>query len=192
MQDVTLDTRVAATEYQYSLSDVDSATVATQATRLTEALRKRPELADVDNNLSNQGRALELNIDRDKASVLGVPMQTIDDTLYDAFGQRQISTIFTELNQYRVVLEVAPEFRTSTALMEQLAVASNGAGALTGTNATSFGQVTSSNSSTATGIGAQNTGITVGAGNIIPLSALAEGKVSSAPLVVSHQHSCRR
>ncbi len=71
--------------------------------------------------------------------------------------------------------------------MEQLAVASNGAGALTGTNATSFGQVTSSNSSTATGIGAQNTGITVGAGNIIPLSALAEGKVSSAPLVVSHQ-----
>ena len=114
-------------------------------------------------------------------------MQTIDDTLYDAFGQRQISTIFTELNQYRVVLEVAPEFRTSTALMEQLAVASNGAGALTGTNATSFGQVTSSNSSTATGIGAQNTGITVGAGNIIPLSALAEGKVSSAPLVVSHQ-----
>ncbi|MBR7560099.1 efflux RND transporter permease subunit, partial [Mycobacterium tuberculosis] len=80
------------------------------------------------------------------ASVLGVPMQTIDDTLYDAFGQRQISTIFTELNQYRVVLEVAPEFRTSTALMEQLAVASNGAGALTGTNTTSCGQGTSANS----------------------------------------------
>ncbi|MCF5090691.1 Multidrug resistance protein MdtB [compost metagenome] len=187
VQDVTLDTRVAATEYQYSLSDVDSAEVALQANRLTQALRQRPELADVDNNLSNQGRALELNIDRDKASVLGVPMQTIDDTLYDAFGQRQISTIFTELNQYRVVLEVAPQFRTSTALMEQLAVASNGAGALTGTNATSFGQVTSSNSSTATGIGAQNTGITVGAGSIIPLSALAEAKVSSAPLLVSHQ-----
>ncbi|MGE8249498.1 MAG: efflux RND transporter permease subunit, partial [Stenotrophomonas bentonitica] len=187
VQDVTLDTRVAATEYQYSLSDVDSAQVALQATRLTEALRQRPELADVDNNLSNQGRALELTIDRDKASVLGVPMQTIDDTLYDAFGQRQISTIFTELNQYRVVLEVAPEFRTSTALMNQLAVASNGAGALTGSNATNFGQVTSSNSSTATGIGAQNTGIPVGAGNIIPLAALAEGKVTSTPLVVSHQ-----
>jgi multidrug efflux pump len=187
VQDVTLDTRVAATEYQYSLSDVDSAQVALQATRLTEALRQRPELADVDNNLSNQGRALELTIDRDKASVLGVPMQTIDDTLYDAFGQRQISTIFTELNQYRVVLEVAPEFRTSTALMNQLAVASNGAGALTGSNATNFGQVTSSNSSTATGIGAQNTGIPVGAGSIIPLAALAEGKVTSTPLVVSHQ-----
>ncbi|MXV08409.1 MULTISPECIES: efflux RND transporter permease subunit [Xanthomonas] len=187
VQDVTLDTRVAATEYQYSLSDVDSAELATQATRLTEALRKRPELADVDNNLANQGRALELRVDRDKASALGVPMQTIDDTLYDAFGQRQISTIFTQLNQYRVVLEVAPEFRTSTALLNQLAVASNGSGALTASNATSFGQTTSSNSSTATGIGAQNTGITVGSGGTVPLAAVAEAKQSTTPLVVSHQ-----
>ncbi len=187
VQDVTLDTRVAATEYQYSLSSVDSAELSEWASKLTEALRQLPELADVDNNLANAGRALEINIDRDKASMLGVPMQTIDDTLYDSFGQRQISTIFTELNQYRVVLEVAPEFRTSTALMNQLAVASNGSGALTGTNATSFGQVSSSNSSTATGIGNQNTGITVGAGSIIPLSALAEAKVTNTPLVVSHQ-----
>jgi multidrug efflux pump len=187
VQDVTLDTRVAATEYQYSLSDVDSAELATQAARLTEALRKRPELADVDNNLANQGRALELSVDRDKASALGVPMQTIDDTLYDAFGQRQISTIFTQLNQYRVVLEVAPQFRTSTALLNQLAVASNGSGALTASNATSFGQTTSSNSSTATGIGAQNTGITVGSGGTVPLAAVAEAKLSTTPLVVSHQ-----
>lgn len=178
---------MAATEYQYSMSDVDSSELATWAGRMTEAMRKLPELADVDNNLANQGRALELSIDRDKASMLGVPMQTIDDTLYDAFGQRQISTIFTELNQYRVVLEVAPEFRSSTALMNQLAVASNGSGALTGTNATSFGQLTSSNSSTATGVGAQNTGIVVGAGSIIPLAALAEAKVTNTPLVVSHQ-----
>ncbi|MBN6151298.1 efflux RND transporter permease subunit [Xanthomonas sp. AmX2] len=187
VQDVTLDTRVAATEYQYSLSDVDSAELATQAARLTEALRQRPELADVDNNLANQGRALELTVDRDKASALGVPMQTIDDTLYDAFGQRQISTIFTQLNQYRVVLEVAPQFRTSTALLHQLAVASNGSGALTASNATTFGQTTSSNSSTATGIGNQNTGIAVGSGGTIPLSALAEAKISTTPLVVSHQ-----
>ncbi|WP_045737508.1 efflux RND transporter permease subunit [Xanthomonas sp. MUS 060] len=187
VQDVTLDTRVAATEYQFSLSDVDSAELATQATRLTAALRKRPELADVDNNLANQGRALELTVDRDKASTLGVPMQTIDDTLYDAFGQRQISTIFTQLNQYRVVLEVAPEFRTSTALLNQLAVASNGSGALTASNATSFGQTTSSNSSTATGIGAQNIGIAVGAGGTVPLAALADAKLATTPLVVSHQ-----
>ncbi|WP_369978916.1 efflux RND transporter permease subunit [Xanthomonas bundabergensis] len=187
VQDVTLDTRVAATEYQYSLSDVDSAELAVQGARLTEALRKLPELADVDNNLANQGRALELTVDRDKASALGVPMQTIDDTLYDAFGQRQISTIFTQLNQYRVVLEVAPEFRNSTALLNQLAVASNGSGALTASNATSFGQTTSSNSSTATGIGNQNTGIAVGGGGTVPLAALAEARVTTTPLVVSHQ-----
>ncbi|QNH19653.1 rnd superfamily protein [Xanthomonas sp. GW] len=187
VQDVTLDTRVAATEYQYSLSDVDSAELATQAARLTEALRKRPELADVDNNLANQGRALELTVDRDKASALGVPMQTIDDTLYDAFGQRQISTIFTQLNQYRVVLEVAPQFRNSTALLHQLAVTSNGSGALTASNATSFGQTTSSNSSTATGIGNQNTGIAVGSGGTVPLAAVAEARVATTPLVVSHQ-----
>ncbi|WP_369936075.1 efflux RND transporter permease subunit [Xanthomonas tesorieronis] len=187
VQDVTLDTRVAATEYQYSLSDVDSAELATQAARLTEALRKRPELADVDNNLANQGRALELSVDRDKASALGVPMQTIDDTLYDAFGQRQISTIFTQLNQYRVVLEVAPQFRNSTALLHQLAVTSNGSGALTASNATSFGQTTSSNSSTATGIGNQNTGITVGSGGTVPLAAVADARIATTPLVVSHQ-----
>ncbi len=187
VQDVTLDTRVAATEYQYSLSDVDSAELATQGARLTEALRKRPELADVDNNLANQGRALELTVDRDTASALGVPMQTIDDTLYDAFGQRQISTIFTQLNQYRVVLEVAPQFRNSTALLHQLAVTSNGSGALTASNATSFGQTTSSNSSTATGIGNQNTGIAVGSGGTVPLAALAAAKVTTTPLVVSHQ-----
>jgi len=187
VQDVTLDTRVAATEYQYSLSGVDSAQVAAQAARMTAALRELPELVDVDNNLSSQGRALQLSIDRDKASVLGVPMQTIDDTLYDAFGQRQISTIFTEINQYRVVLEVAPQFRTKDALLEQLAVASNGSGALTGSSATGFGQVASSNSATSTGIGNRDTGIRVGAAGIIPLSTLAEAKVVNTPLVVSHQ-----
>ncbi|WP_161960951.1 efflux RND transporter permease subunit [Xanthomonas campestris] len=175
VQDVTLDTRVAATEYQYSMSDVDSTELASWAARMTEAMRKLPELADVDNNLANQGRALELSIDRDKASMLGVPMQTIDDTLYDAFGQRQISTIFTELNQYRVVLEVAPEFRSSTALMNQLAVASNGSGALTGTNATSFGQVTSSNSSTAPLAVASN-----GSGALTGTNATSFGQVTSS------------
>ncbi|HVI59476.1 MAG TPA: efflux RND transporter permease subunit [Luteimonas sp.] len=187
VQDVTLDTRVAATEYQYSLADVDGAELARHVARMTDALRRRPELADVGNNLADAGRALQLTVDRDKASVLGVPMQTIDDTLYDAYGQRQISTIFTQLNQYRVVLEVAPEFRTPTALLDQVAVASRGGGALTGSNATTFGQVASSNSSTATGIGQANTGIDLGSGGNIPLSALADAKVTSAPLVVSHQ-----
>jgi multidrug efflux pump len=187
VQDVTLDTRVAATEYQYSMSDVNSDELAQYATQMTQALRERPELADVDNNLANQGTALKLTIDRDKASTLGVPVQTIDDTLYDSFGQRQISTIFTQLNQYRVVLEVEPQFRSSTSLLNQLTVKSNGSGALTGSNATTFGQATSSNSSTTTGIGVANTGILLGTGGTIPLASLVNAQVTTAPLVISHQ-----
>ena len=187
VQDITLDTRVASTEYQFVLSDVDSARAETEALRLIAALRQRAELRDVDSNLGQVGRALAVNVDRDKAAMLGVPMQTIDDTLYDAYGQRQISTIFTSLNQYRVVLEVAPEFRTRTALMEQLAIASNGSGALTGSNATSFGMVTSANSSTATGVGERNTGLNVGGGGAVPLSAIATAEVTTAPLLISHQ-----
>ena len=142
----------------------------------------------MDNNLADSGNALKLTIDRDKASRLGVPVQSIDDTLYDAFGQRQISTIFTQLNQYRVVLEVAPQFRNSDDLLNKLTVRGNGNGALTGSNATSFGQLTSSNSATPSGIGnTGNVGFQVGAGGSIPISSLAKAEFTSAPLVVSHQ-----
>jgi multidrug efflux pump len=188
VQDVTLDSRVAATEYQYTMSEVNSTELANYAGQMTQALRQRPELADVDNNLANNGNALKLTIDREKASRLGVPVQTIDDTLYDAFGQRQISTIFTQLNQYRVVLEVAPEFRSSDDLLNKLTVRGNGNGALTGSTATSFGQLKSSNSATPSGIGnAGNVGFQIGGGGGIPLSSVASAQVTSAPLVVSHQ-----
>jgi len=188
VQDVTLDSRVSATEYQYALSDVSSTELAGYAEKMTQALRQRPELADVDNNLADAGNALKLTIDRDKASRLGVPVQSIDDTLYDAFGQRQISTIFTQLNQYRVVLEVAPQFRNSDDLMNKLTVRGNGNGALTGSNATSFGQLTSSNSATPSGIGnTGNVGFQIGGGGTIPISSLATAEYTSAPLVVSHQ-----
>ncbi len=188
VQDVTLDSRVSATEYQYALSDTNTAELAKYATEMTQALRQRAELADVDNNLADQGNALKLTIDREKASRLGVPVQTIDDTLYDAFGQRQISTIFTQLNQYRVVMEVAPQFRTTTGLLDQLTVRGNGNGALTGSTATSFGQLKSSNSATPSGIGnTGNVGFQIGAGGTIPLSSLVSAQVTSAPLVISHQ-----
>jgi len=188
VQDVTLDSRVAATEYQYSMSAVNSTELAGYANQMTQAMRQRPELSDVDNNLADSGNALKLTIDREKASRLGVPVQTIDDTLYDSFGQRQISTIFTQLNQYRVVMEVEPEFRTSQDLLNKLTVRGNGNGALTGSNATTFGQVTSSNSATPAGIGnTGNIGFQVGAGGTIPIASLANAEVTSAPLVVSHQ-----
>lgn len=188
VQDVTLDSQVSATEYQYALSDVDAKELGVYANKMTQALRARPELADVGNNLASEGNALKLHIDRNQASRLGVPVQTIDDTLYDAFGQRQISTIFTQLNQYRVVLEVAPQFRNSADLLNKLTVRGNGNGALTGSNATSFGQVQSSNSATPTGIGGPgNIGIQLGGGGTIPIASLATAEYTTAPLVVSHQ-----
>ncbi|HET7930692.1 MAG TPA: efflux RND transporter permease subunit [Rhodanobacteraceae bacterium] len=189
VQDITLDTTVAPTEYQYALSEVSASDLAPYARKLLAAIRQLPEVADVSDNLAMNGRALQLDIDRTAASRLGVPVQTIDDTLYDAYGQRQISTIFTQQNQYRVVLEVAPEFRNRSDLMNMLRVRSNGAsGALTGSNATSLGMLKSSNSSTATGIGQSNTGIQLGGGGTVPLSALASASVTDAPLVIAHQN----
>jgi multidrug efflux pump len=189
VQDITLDTTVAPTQYQYALSEVSSSDLAQYAQRMVQAVKQLPELADVSSNLASNGRALHLDIDRTAASRLGVPVQTIDDTLYDAYGQRQISTIFTQQNQYRVILEVQPQFRNRADLMNVLRVRSNGAsGALTGSNATNLGQLTSSNSSTATGIGQSNIGIQLGGGNTVPLSTLATATVTEAPLVVAHQN----
>ncbi|MDE2086324.1 MAG: efflux RND transporter permease subunit, partial [Xanthomonadaceae bacterium] len=133
VQDITLDTTVAPTEYQYAISEVNSNDLQKYAQQMVQAVKRLPELADVSDNLAMNGRALKLDIDRTTASRLGVPVQTIDDTLYDAYGQRQISTIFTQQNQYRVVLEVAPQYRTRSDLMNVLRVRSNGSsGALTG------------------------------------------------------------
>ena len=189
VQDIALDNRIAPTEYQYALTDVNSDELHVFANKLTTALQQRPELADVDNNLSANGLQLDLKIDRDQASRLGVPIQSIDDTLYSAYGQRQISTIFTPLNQYRVVLEVDPAFRTQSDLLNRLTVRGSSSGALIGSNATTLGQVTSSNSATPSGIGSQgNTGIALASGGSIPLASLVTAKVINAPLVISHQN----
>ncbi len=189
VQDIALDNRVAPTEYQYALTEVNEEELGRFAGRMTTALQQRPELADVANNLAANGLQLNLTINRDQASRLGVPIQTIDDTLYSAFGQRQISTIFTQLNQYRVVLEVDPKFRTSADLLNRLTVRGSGSGALTGSNATTLGQATSSNSATPSGISSQgNTGIAIGAGGAIPMASLVDARVINAPLVISHQN----
>ncbi len=189
VQDIALDNRIAPTEYQYALTDVNAEELSVFANRMTAALQQRPELADVDNNLAADGLQLDLQINRDQASRLGVPIQTINDTLYSAFGQRQISTIFTQLNQYRVVLEVDPKYRTSADLLNRLTVRGSGNGALIGSNATTLGQVTSSNSATPSGIGATgNTGIALGGGGTIPMASLVDAKVINAPLVISHQN----
>ncbi len=113
VQDLTVEDRVSRTQYQYSLENPSVDELNTWAPRLVERLRALPELRDVASDQQDQGLETSIRIDRSTASRLGITPQMIDDALYNAFGQRQISTIFTQLNQYRVVLEVKPEFRQS-------------------------------------------------------------------------------
>ncbi|HEX7770730.1 MAG TPA: efflux RND transporter permease subunit, partial [Dokdonella sp.] len=174
-------------QYQFTLDSSNPADLTTWVPKLVDKLRELPQLADVASDLQNQGLQAFVQIDRDTASRLGITVAAIDNALYNAFGQRLVSTIFTQASQYRVVLEVAPEFRTGRDLLDKLTVRSNGAGALTGSNATSLGMLRSANSSTATGVGSANTGIPLGGGGTIPISALASAQVGNAPLVVSHQ-----
>ena len=111
VQDLTVDARVTRTQFQYTMEDPDSSELYTWAPRLVEALSRRPELYEVSSDQQNKGLRLAVDIDRNTASRFGIMPQVIDDTLYDAYGQRIISTIFTQLNQYRVILGVKPEFQ---------------------------------------------------------------------------------
>ena len=111
VQDLTVEDRVSRTEFQYSLEDVDQKELAYWTPKLIARLQALPELRDVASDQLNQGLLATLTIDRDTASRLGILPATIDNTLYDAFGQRQVSTMFTQLNQYHVVLEVNPQFQ---------------------------------------------------------------------------------
>ena len=111
VQDLTIEDRVSRTQYQYTIESPDPEELHTWAPRLLEKLHALPELRDVASDQQSGGLAAALTIDRDTAARLGITPQAIDDTLYDAFGQRQVSTIFTQLNQYHVVLEVKPDFQ---------------------------------------------------------------------------------
>ena len=104
VQDLTVEDRVSRTQFQYSLEGPDAHELAVWVPRLLERFSALPELRDVASDQQNGGLEASLVIDRDTASRLGISPQMIDDTLYDAFGQRQVSTIFTQLNQYHVVM----------------------------------------------------------------------------------------
>ncbi len=110
IQDLTVEDRVSRTQYQYSVEDADPTELGVWVPRLIEKLKALPELRDVASDQQDAGLQARLVIDRDTSGRLGITPQMIDDALYDAFGQRQVSTIFTQLNQYHVVLEVKPNF----------------------------------------------------------------------------------
>ena len=125
VQDLQVDSRVGRTQYQYTLEDADGEELTEWSSKMLDKLRALPQLTDVASDQEAAGPELSLEIDRDTAARLGVTPQVIDDTLYDSFGQRQISTIFTQLNLYRVILEVKPEARQDPKALDQIYVRSS-------------------------------------------------------------------
>ena len=125
VQDLTIEDRVARTQYQLLLSSPDMAQLQTSTADLVQRMRALPQLADVASDLQNQGLQAFVQIDRAQASRLGVTVAGIDTALYNAFGQRLISTIFTQSNQYRVVLEVAPQFKLGPEALNSIYVTSS-------------------------------------------------------------------
>jgi multidrug efflux pump len=128
VQDLTVEDRISRTQFQYSMEDADGKELSDWAPKLVDKLTALPQLRDVASDQQDRGLQETITIDRDTASRLGILPQTIDDTLYDAFGQRQVSTIFTQLNQYHVILEVDPAFQQNPDALKQIFVHStNGA-----------------------------------------------------------------
>ena len=125
VQDVQIDSRVSRTQYQYTLEDADETELSQWASKLLAKLRTLPALADLATDQQSNGLQLSIDIDRNTASRLNVLPQTIDDTLYDAFGQRQVTIMFTQLNQYRVILEVEPRFQFSPNALDKIYVNSS-------------------------------------------------------------------
>ncbi len=174
VQDLTVEDRVSRTEFQYSVEDVDANELAEWTPRLITKLRSLPQLRDVASDQLTLGLQANLVIDRDTASRLGILPTTIDNVLYDAFGQRQVSTMFTQLNQYHVVLEVDPRFQKNPDSLKDIFVPSSSGSS--GTAATPGQAQTAATAQTSAAPLTQ-----------VPLSSFTHLEPGTAPLVINHQ-----
>jgi len=168
VQDLTVEDRVSRTQFQYSIEDADAQELAQWTPKLVERLRTLPALTDVATDQLNNGLKTTISIDRDTASRLGIFPQAIDNTLYDAFGQRQVSTIFTQLNQYHVILEVLPSFAVNPDSLNDIYVRPS---------------VVTPNSGAPTANGAAVST----SGAPVPISAFTRMESGNASLAVNHQ-----
>jgi len=168
VQDLTVEDRVSRTQFQYSIEDADADELAQWTPKLVDKLRTLPALRDVATDQLNNGLQTMVTIDRDTASRLGILPQAIDNTLYDAFGQRQVSTIFTQLNQYHVVLEVAPNFAQTPSNLRDIYIRPSTVTANTGAPTANGASVTTS-------------------GAPVPISAFTHLRSGSTSLSVNHQ-----
>src|SRR5205823_529024 len=168
VQDLTVEDRVSRTQYQYAVESADPDELETWVPRLLEKLEALPELRDVASDQQTGALEASLAIDRDTASRLGIFPQAIDNTLYDAFGQRQVSTIFTQLNQYHVVLEVLPSFAVSPENLTDIYIRPSTVTQNTGAPSANGASVSTS-------------------GAPVPISAFTRMHNTNASLAVNHQ-----
>jgi multidrug efflux pump len=193
VQNITIDDRVSRTQYQYALEDADAAELGSWSGRFVERLRQLPEVEDVATDQQPGGSAVSLVIDRVTASRLGIAPATIDNTLYDAFGQRQINTMYTQVNQYHVILECEPRFKGDPHALEQLylqaGASAGGSGAGAANSFASSGSAAAgSNALTTTALYAPGPGILAplanalspGAATPVGGGSLSAGATSSA------------
>jgi multidrug efflux pump len=217
VQNITVDDRVSRTQYQYTLEDPDQNELNDWTNRFVARLKQLPGLEDVATDQQMGGLAVSLVIDRATASRLGVAPTTIDNTLYDAFGQRQINTMYTQLNQYHVILEAEPQFQLDPNKLNHLYIQSNSAAGTSGAAATSSSNgsssagsnalttsplftpsantfappvnaLTSSTSSSTSSRGATSAGATSSAySSAVPFSAFSHFETTTQALSITHQ-----
>ncbi|MGA2900360.1 MAG: efflux RND transporter permease subunit [Candidatus Acidiferrales bacterium] len=207
VQDITVDDRVSRTQYQYTLEDPDANELNLWTAKLVDKLKQIPELEDLATDQQTQGLAASLVIDRVTASRMGITPNMIDQTLYDGFGQRQVDTMYTQLNQYHVIIETMPEFQKNPAKLQDIYVRSAIAPSATTTGsspasstangivtaATATGGSTGSPSPSASSSAlpssgsASPTAVATANGAAVPLSAFTHFESKTAPLSVNHQ-----
>jgi multidrug efflux pump len=217
VQNITVDDRVSRTQYQYTLEDPDPNELNDWTNRFVTKLKDLKELEDVATDQQPGGLAVQLVIDRATASRLGIAPTTIDNTLYDAFGQRQINTMYTQLNQYHVILESEPQFQIDPDKLNKLYIQANAAAGTTGAAASSTGNgstsagsnalttsplynptastltppvnaLTAGTSNTTSNKGTNTAAVTSSAqSNAVPLSAFSHFELQTEPLSINHQ-----
>jgi multidrug efflux pump len=208
VQDIRVGGRSSNAQYQFTLQGPTFEDLNEWTPKIAAALQGDPNLTDVNSDQQNKGLETDLVIDRDAAAQLGVTVSQIDNTLYDAFGQRQVSTIYVARNQYHVIMEVAPRYWQNPEALKDVWISTSGAsvGGSQSTNAVagtvSAGRANAANSANAqaarnlatnsigaTGKGVASTGsaVSTGAETMIPLSAVARFTQGATPLAVNHQ-----
>ncbi len=170
-QDLTVNDQVTADKYQFSLDDADSENLVSWSPKLVAALQKRPEFSSVVSNLQDQGQVAYVELNRDAAARYGITASDVDTALYNAFGQRLVSTIFTQSNQYRVVLEVAPQYQQSPASFNDIWLAASSSTDSSSSSASSTSASSSSSSSASSSSSGSSTTTSTG---MVRLTSIAK------------------